>query len=42
MAIFAAAPFLGPAIGPLVGGFVGETIGWRWVEGVMAILSGVV
>jgi MFS family permease len=42
MAIFAAAPFLGPAIGPLVAGFVGESMGWRWVEGVMAIFSGVV
>lgn len=26
---------------PLVGGFVGETVGWRWVEGVMAIFTGV-
>lgn len=26
----------------LVGGFVGETIGWRWIEGVMAIFTGVV
>lgn len=25
----------------LVGGFVGETIGWRWIEGVMAIFTGV-
>jgi multidrug resistance protein len=41
MAVFSAAPFLGPTIGPIVGGFVGETVGWRWVEGVMAILSGV-
>ncbi|KAI5365584.1 hypothetical protein J4E82_011378 [Alternaria postmessia] len=24
-----------------VGGFVGQTIGWRWIEGVMAIFSGV-
>jgi len=40
MCIFAAAPFLGPAIGPIVGGFIGETIGWRWVEGVMAIFTG--
>ncbi|KUI56407.1 hypothetical protein VP1G_03701 [Cytospora mali] len=38
---FAAAPFLGPVIGPIVGGFVGETVGWRWVEGVMAIFTGV-
>ena len=41
MAIFAAAPFLGPVIGPIVGGFVGENVGWRWVEGVMAIFTGV-
>ena len=41
MSIFAAAPFLGPVIGPIVGGFVGESVGWRWVEGVMAIFTGV-
>lgn len=41
MGIFAAAPFLGPTIGPVVGGFMGETVGWRWVEGVMAIFTGV-
>jgi MFS family permease len=39
--IFAAAPFLGPVIGPIVGGFTGENVGWRWVEGVMAIFTGV-
>lgn len=41
MSIFAAAPFLGPVLGPIVGGFVGETIGWRWIEGIMAIFTGV-
>ncbi|KAK0934373.1 MFS siderochrome iron transporter 1 [Friedmanniomyces endolithicus] len=40
MALFAAAPFMGPVLGPIVGGFVGETIGWRWVEGIMAIFTG--
>lgn len=40
--LFAAAPFMGPVLGPIVGGFVGETVGWRWVEGVMAIFTGVV
>jgi multidrug resistance protein len=39
--LFASAPFLGPSIGPIVGGFVGETIGWRWIEGIMAIFTGV-
>lgn len=32
---------MGPVLGPIVGGFVGETIGWRWVEGIMAIFTGV-
>jgi len=41
MSLFAAAPFLGPVIGPICGGFIGETVGWRWVEGVMAIFTGV-
>ena len=40
MCVFAVAPFLGPTIGPIVGGFVGETVGWRWVMGVMAIFTG--
>jgi len=35
------APFLGPSIGPIVGGFLGEAEGWRWVEGLMAIFTGV-
>lgn len=38
--IFAIAPFLGPSIGPIVGGFLGESEGWRWVEGFMAIFTG--
>ncbi|KAJ4287154.1 hypothetical protein N0V90_012552 [Kalmusia sp. IMI 367209] len=42
MSIFSAAPFLGPLIGPLVGGFISITIGWRWVQGVMAIFIGIV
>ncbi|KAL9040897.1 MAG: hypothetical protein Q9214_004306, partial [Letrouitia sp. 1 TL-2023] len=41
MSIFVAAPFMGPTLGPIVGGFVGETVGWRWVEGVMAIFTGI-
>jgi multidrug resistance protein len=40
MAIFALCPSLGPTIGPLVGGFLGMNEGWRWVLGLMAILSG--
>ncbi|KAK6063145.1 major facilitator superfamily transporter [Seiridium cupressi] len=39
MAIFAAAPFLGPVIGPIVGGFLGAGAGWRWVMGFLAAFS---
>ena len=41
MCVFASAPFLGPTLGPIVGGFAGEFIGWRWVEGIIAIFTGV-
>lgn len=41
MSVFAAAPFMGPTLGPIVGGFLGESEGWRWVEGLMAIFTGV-
>ncbi|KAI0976312.1 major facilitator superfamily transporter [Xylaria arbuscula] len=40
-ALFAMAPFLGPAIGPIAGGFLGQAAGWRWVEGLMAAFTGV-
>ncbi|KAF2157659.1 MFS general substrate transporter [Myriangium duriaei CBS 260.36] len=41
ISFFATAPFMGPVLGPIVGGFVGETVGWRWIQGVMAIFTGV-
>lgn len=41
-ALFAMAPFLGPAIGPIAGGFLSQAAGWRWVEGLMAAFTGVV
>jgi multidrug resistance protein len=40
MAVFAVAPFMGPALGPVVGGFLGESAGWRWIEGFLAAFSG--
>jgi multidrug resistance protein len=40
--IFTGAAFLGPTLGPMIGGFVGENVGWRWVEGVMTIFTGVI
>ena len=39
MAIFAVSPFMGPVIGPIVGGFVGQSIGWRWLQGILALFS---
>jgi len=42
MGVFSVAPFMGPVLGPIVGGFLGMAEGWRWVEGLMAIFSGVV
>ncbi|KAI8936318.1 hypothetical protein NX059_006734 [Plenodomus lindquistii] len=41
MSLFSAAPFMGPVLGPIIGGFLGMTEGWRWVNGLMAIWSGV-
>ena len=32
---------MGPTLGPIAGGFLGESEGWRWVEGMMAIFTGV-
>lgn len=38
--LFCTAPFLGPVLGPIIGGFLGESAGWRWVEGLLAVFSG--
>ncbi|KAJ5579645.1 uncharacterized protein N7459_005630 [Penicillium hispanicum] len=38
--LFAGAPFLGPSLGPVIGGFLGENAGWRWVQGFLAIFTG--
>lgn len=40
MAVFSAAPFIGPAIGPLAGGYLGVASGWRWLYWIQLILSG--
>jgi len=42
LALFAAAPFLGPALGPIIGGFLGVSSGWRWVEGFLTIFCGAI
>ena len=40
--LFAGAPFLGPTLGPVIGGFLGESAGWRWVQGFLAIFTGMI
>ncbi|EFX01532.1 major facilitator superfamily transporter multidrug resistance [Grosmannia clavigera kw1407] len=40
MALFSAAPFIGPAIGPLIGGFVNTYASWRWTHYLLLIWSG--
>lgn len=41
MSIMGLAPLLGPALGPIVGGYVAQSIGWRWLFGLTAILAAV-
>lgn len=41
MSLFAAAPFMGPVFGPLIGGFLGQAAGWRWVQALVTIFSGI-
>jgi Major Facilitator Superfamily len=42
MNLFAGAPFIGPSLGPIIGGFLGENAGWIWVEGLLAIFTGLI
>lgn len=42
MAIFSAAPFLGPCVGPVFGGLLGDyTSTWRWIYWTFLIVAGV-
>lgn len=42
MAIFSAAPFLGPSVGPVFGGLLGDyTSTWRWIYWTFLIVAGV-
>lgn len=38
--LFSAAPSMGPIAGPIIGGFIGENVGWKWIQGVLAIFTG--
>ncbi|PYH87805.1 multiple drug resistance protein [Aspergillus ellipticus CBS 707.79] len=42
MSVFAGSPFLGPTLGPVIGGFLGESAGWKWVQGFLALFSGLI
>jgi MFS family permease len=39
--VYTAAPFLGPTLGPVVGGFLAQAGGWKWVDGLTVIFTGV-
>ncbi|OBT63065.1 hypothetical protein VE03_07439 [Pseudogymnoascus sp. 23342-1-I1] len=41
MSGFVLGPLLGPVIGPVAGGFAAESIGWRWIFYILAIITGV-
>ncbi|KAJ5925179.1 hypothetical protein N7454_007818 [Penicillium verhagenii] len=41
LGVFVIAPFLGPSVGPIIGGYISENGGWRWVQGFLALFSGV-
>ncbi|KAG5936816.1 hypothetical protein E4U53_000144, partial [Claviceps sorghi] len=42
MALFSAAPFVGPSLGPIIGGFINYHVQWRWTYYVLLMWSGVV
>ncbi len=42
MAVFSAAPFMGPTLGPLAGGYLSDAKGWRWLYWLQLILAGAV
>ena len=39
--VYCSAPFLGPTLGPICGGFLGQYGGWRWVDALCVIFTGV-
>ncbi|KAI0098856.1 polyamine transporter 3 [Nemania sp. FL0031] len=38
---YTSAPFLGPTLGPVVSGFLAQAGGWKWVDGLTVIFTGV-
>ncbi|GFG24519.1 uncharacterized transporter mfs2 [Aspergillus udagawae] len=41
MSIWSIGPVNGPVLGPIIGGFVTQYLGWRWMNWIALILSGV-
>ncbi|KAE8388489.1 hypothetical protein ETB97_008775 [Aspergillus alliaceus] len=41
MSIWSIGPVNGPVLGPIIGGFVTQYLGWRWMDWIALILSGV-
>ncbi|KAL8810541.1 MAG: hypothetical protein Q9223_007733 [Gallowayella weberi] len=41
MIVYTSAPFVGPTIGPICGGFVAQYGGWKWVDGMTVIFTGI-
>ena len=37
--VYALVPLFAPVLGPIVGGYVAGTLGWRWLMGMMALMS---
>lgn len=42
IAVYSAAPLIGPAVGPIAGGFISENTTWRWVFWAVTIATAVV
>lgn len=40
MSVFTLGPVLGPALGPIIGGFMTETVGFKWIFVLLAVLCG--
>ncbi|BCR97768.1 MFS transporter [Aspergillus luchuensis] len=41
MSVWSLGPVNGPVLGPIIGGFVTQYLGWRWMDWIALILSGV-
>ncbi|KAJ5908947.1 hypothetical protein N7495_001629 [Penicillium taxi] len=41
ISVWSIGPLNGPVIGPIIGGFVTQYLGWRWMDWIVLILSGV-